>query len=152
MTGALKQKNGTLQENLEIAANTAPPEKGWNYAPGKSAFDALANNEKSKTQWLGFIQQKLIKYPPAIAIVLGKKLNKWFSHGALKDFVNTARNGSKNTYYFLGFPENVEKLQSALKGENLPLENLQGAFVGFFEPRQSFFIHNKEQKTLKSSF
>ena len=60
--GALKQKNGTLEENEALAANAAPPEKGWNYAPGQSLVDK------------GFLEKKIQNIPALFAATLFKWL------------------------------------------------------------------------------
>lgn len=78
-------------------------DKGFGYAPGENATKPLRN----------FVQEKLIKYPPAIAKALSKELNRKIAASSPADFFASKALSDKSTTepLWLGFVEKYEDIQ-----------------------------------------
>lgn len=87
-------------------------DKGFGYAPGANATKPLR----------GFVQEKLIKYPPAIATALKKDINKWLeTNDSASEYAKKVLSGKLvKEPLWLGFVENHEGIKRAI---NLDLSN-----------------------------
>ena len=99
----------------KIDANTGEPvgiDKGFGYAPGANINKPLR----------GFVQEKLIKYPPAVATAFRKDINKWLEiNDSASEYAKKILSGKLvKEPLWLGFVENHEDIKRAI---NLDLSN-----------------------------
>ncbi len=109
--GAKAPDNGTYTRDDRYGVRHSIPkgiDYGWDYAPGASIDLSLRN----------LVQDKMIRYPEAIARALSRDINQQVAVSKnIVDFAENALSNPDKALFFAGFVESFARIDAVLKAE-----------------------------------